>query len=419
MKFLRGRLRYLIAILVTILSLYMGRELSFFSSHVYSVNLYRYCVVAVLLYMTLCWVFSLFAIYYSPVSKQGSIETTKKKEKSYLLNLELLRVVFTLEVVFCHLSFNIKVWSASYQSVGFFFLLSGFLLIMNFMPEKRILDHIRNSVVRFVPLILLGTCLVGLLNFPIRLGVLISEITFLSYTGICWGSTYNFPSWYVSIFFWVTLFYFGLLKICRRDHLNIFFAIVSFFGLVALNKHGCLGFLGDEGTLAGLISMDLIYGVAVIALGCLAHPLCVELNKRNSCISKKKRIMYTVVEVLVMGYSIAMMHFSAISTTSYAYFTGVMFILIILFVLKIGYLSQFLEKRIWRYFSKYCLSVYLTHILIAKYICSFLYVSHTEVFREHTAMVIIIALLLCIFLGVWAHHVVEKPCARFLRKLFS
>ncbi|MBQ8347648.1 MAG: hypothetical protein IJY17_08630 [Alphaproteobacteria bacterium] len=55
-----------------------------------------------------------------------------------MMNMEFLRIVFTLSVVCCHFIGNLKIWNSAWISVEFFFILSGFLLIDTFNPERTV-----------------------------------------------------------------------------------------------------------------------------------------------------------------------------------------------------------------------------------------------------------------------------------------
>ena len=54
------------------------------------------------------------------------------------------------------------------------------------------------------------------------------------------------------------------------------------------------------------------------------------------------------------------------------------------------------------------------------YFCSgwYMNVNH-HVFDWFNFVVIVGVILLCCIFGVWAHHVIEKPCAKLLKKIWK
>ena len=73
-----------------------------------------------------------------------------------MMNLEFLRIVFTFAVVWCHFIVKFKIWQSGWLGVEFFFILSGFLLVLTFKPEKTVVSFIKNKWMRFAPLTLFG-----------------------------------------------------------------------------------------------------------------------------------------------------------------------------------------------------------------------------------------------------------------------
>lgn len=344
-----------------------------------------------------------------------------EKKAHILQNLEFLRIVFTLEILCHHFIGNLGLWQVSWQAVNFFFILSGFLMAKTFSPEKKMLDYVYNSVTRFMPLITLGVCLRLLCSKVINIEGALSEIFFLSTTGIYEDRPYNKVSWYISILFWVGLLFLFLLKTRRRESVNLCLGIMAFFGVIALNKRGFqLGFLGDDGTIGNLIEMTLVYGLALTAAGFLTWEIFSALKSRvTPHHSRARQIIFTLLELILLTYSVAMMHFPQLSTLNFAFSILVFSSLISMFVLKEGWFSRLLGKIEWSRISQYCLATYLTQGVIMWSIFPRVFNLHQELMMEHKVLTIMVTLTLCALVGVWARHVVEEPCGKLLRKLFG
>lgn len=79
-----------------------------------------------------------------------------------LVNIEFLRVAFTLMVVLRHIAIMCPAaCNTGEQGVQFFFLLSGYLLFLTYRPDRSLASFAVNKLIRFVPLVILGCVLSG------------------------------------------------------------------------------------------------------------------------------------------------------------------------------------------------------------------------------------------------------------------
>lgn len=344
----------------------------------------------------------------------------KSSGRGIMTNIEFLRIIFTIAILDCHFIGKLELWSSAHQAVGFFFILSGFFLAKTFSPNKSMLQFIKNSFIRFSPLILLGACLRCFFMSSIKLEGLLSEVFLVSTTGIYDERPYNAVSWYISVLFWVSLLYIYLLKTRKRETVNLVLSLIAFLGIIGLNKRGfsILRYLGNNGDIGYLFEMTLIYGLALVAVGYFAWLIYEQVRSRIEP-TRWRIIVFTFLEAAVLAYSIAMMHFKSISINNFAFISMIFASLIVLFSLKIGYVSRLLERNIWIKPAKYCLAVYLTQSVVMWGIFPYYLRGYREIFFEHKCLTILGVFILCCVLGIWAHHVVEKPCARFLRRILS
>ena len=352
------------------------------------------------------------------IVKRESLNNTQVREK--MANIEFLRIIFTLVILDRHFFDRLEIWTIGHQAVILFFIISGFFLAKTFSPNKSVLQYILNSIIRFCPLILVGACLRCLFVSPVKIEGILSEVFLFSATGICDGRPYNAVSWYISVLFWVSLLYIYLLKTRKRETVNLALAIISFLGIIGLNKRGFTinQFLGDKGDIGYIFEMTLIYGMVLIAVGYFTWLLYEQLrNMVEPTLGRK--IFFTIIEAALLFYSVAMMHIEAVSITNFAFLCMVFCALIILFSLKIGYVSRLLERGIWTKLAKYCLAVYLTQAVVMWGIFSWCFKQYNRLLMEHKCLTILSVLAVCCLIGVWAHHIIEKPCARFLKRLFS
>lgn len=348
----------------------------------------------------------------------GLLNKTQVREK--MANIEFLRIIFTLVILDRHFFDRLEIWTVGHQAVIMFFILSGFFLAKTFSPQKTVLQYIKNSIIRFCPLILVGACLRCLFVSPIKVEGILSEVFLFSATGIYDGRPYNAVSWYISVLFWVSLLYIYLLKTRKRETVNLVFAIIAFLGIIGLNKRGYTinQFLGDKGDIGYIFEMTLVYGLVLVAVGYFTWLLYEQLrNKIKPTLCRK--IFFTFMEAAVLVYSVAMMHIEAISINNFAFLCMVFGSLITLFSLKIGYVSRLLERGIWIKLAKYCLAVYLTQAVVMWGIFTWCFKEYKGILMDNKCLTILSVFAICCLIGIWAHHVIEKNGARFLKRVFS
>ena len=340
--------------------------------------------------------------------------------KERMANIEFLRIIFTIGVLCSHFFKELQLWNNGGWGVTFFFILSGFLLAKNFSPQKETSMVVKNMIIRFVPLIVLGSLLRCLFVSSVDLSGFFSEVFLLSSIGMLKVPQYNGVSWYISVLFWVSLMYFYILKTRKKETINFFLGVAAFIGLIALNKRGLTWdrVLGDPGDIGYLFEMRLIYGVTMVAIGYFVNSVY-ELLKNKVSTSLGSKITISLLELFLLCYSVSFVFFEDCAQPRVVYITLTFCALIILFALRIGYVSQILERKFWLRLSNYCLAVYLVQGFIVWNLVRFFLVGHSEWMLEHKSLVILITLSACCLAGIWAHHVIEKPCAKFLKKLMS
>lgn len=246
-----------------------------------------------------------------------------------------------------------------------------------------------------------------------------SEVFFLSTTGIYDGRPYNKVSWYISVLFWVLMLYLYILKSVKRETANLIFSITAFLGIIAVNKRGFrTEFLGDKGDIGYLFEMTMVYGLAMVAIGYFTWQIYDQIRHKIN-VTLLGKIVWTIMEIALLGYSVTMMHVDKLYTPNHVVCSAVFSALIILFALKIGYVSRLLEKNFWTKLSKYCLAIYLTQAVVVWGIFPKYLTEYQSVIMNNKGMTIAAVLAVCCCLGVWAHYVIEKPCAKFLKRVLS
>lgn len=319
-----------------------------------------------------------------------------------MMNLEALRIIFTFAVLWFHFVDLFKIWNASWLGVEFFFILSGFLLVLTFKPEKDFIGFIKNKWIRFTPLTVFGGMMFLVFEQQIDVPRLFVDLFFYARTGLA-GDGYNIPAWYISALMIVSGFYFYMMKNMKKETVNLLIAVFVFFSSVYAVR------FGDK--TIGIINGCFMRGVACVGLGYFLAEIY-KLLKNRPVVHQKA---YNLIEFGVFVFatlSIFIKSLYAGRVVTCIAFAGV----ILMFALRKGAVSQFFEKPAFAKMAKYCLAVYLTHFAVCRPVLGRLITKHGDWILSHSAVSIACVLLSVVALGVFAHHVIEKPATKALKE---
>ena len=334
-----------------------------------------------------------YLLYFPFCSQKDTKIQTLPTSSQKFMNIEFLRIVFTLFVVTCHIQIPLKVWSNTRYAVEFFFILSGFFLTLFFNPDKTTFSFIKQKICRFWPLLVFGALINCLFVRHINGSKLLSDIFLLS--NVLYKDTgYNGPAWYICVLFWVSLFYFSLFKTQKKSNINL---------IVGLCLFGSLSVLSDASFLGGKIR--IFRGIAGIGTGyyvALAYQQLSALPIRKSC-------FFSIAEGSLLLYCFLSMFYSKIFPDNPIFIMIAFAFLILLFVLKIGCVSRFFEKPIFVKLSKYCLSIYLTHETLTQPIMAMLLEKYADFMKAYFGLTWFIFISAACLLGIAAHYLIEKP----------
>lgn len=334
--------------------------------------------------------------------------------------MEFLRIIFTVGVLCYHFFPRLELWNRGCYGVVFFFILSGFLLHYTFSQDKTVPNFIIKKLVRFVPLIIFGSLLRILFVSKIDISMIFADLFLMPATGLYGKFGYNTVSWYIQALFWVSLFYFYLFKTKKKENVNLMMGLFAFFGLVAVIKRGIgiNSFLGDVGDIGYIFNMQLIYCLSCMALGYWISQIY-NLCDKQKIITNASKIFYTVLEAFVLSYSILLMFIKKLYPGNIAFMCISFSALIILFLLKRGWISQFFEKSCWKKISKYCLAIYLVQCVIVYDSFGWVLAKYSDFMMGYKLIAIFVTILCCFIVGILAHYLVEIPCYNFFAKWFK
>ena len=377
-------------------------------------------ILGVLFYIT--WL-SLYQCYIT--RNEPTVPILKENVSNFkIINIEFLRLVFTLIIVLHHTFKSLGIANRGWYGVEFFFMLSGFFLVYTFNNNCLTLDFIRKKIVRFVPLIVVGSFLNILYHQDISISKFLSAIFFMPGTGLFPEHSYLGPAWYLSVLFWVSILYFYIMKNFSPSKRNLIIGILTFIACLifirgASLKWGAFTVLGQKDTIEGIILMTLVRGIMNMGIGYFIAIYWIEVshNFEHKYNSNKQYFLFGIIEIVMLIYSTLML-FNNNLFPSQAIFVHISFIaLIYLWLIRKGFLSNLTNNILFLKLSKYLLGIYLCHSCIAEHLIPLLRRKYPDIIMGHSLLVIISSIISSIIIGIWAHYVIEKPGEKLLRKV--
>ena len=309
-------------------------------------------------------------------------------------NIEFLRIVYTYIIVFYHIFSVINIWTAGWLGVEFFFILSGVLFTLTYNPEKNINLFIEKKCIRFIPITIFGAILSLICNGRFDANRFFADV-FL-YSGIFPNIVgYNGPAWYISVLFWVLLFFFMIRKAMKKNKAYLIIFVITFVSSICVIKY--------RDIFVAVFSPHLLRGLACIGIGCFVAEMYLIYKERV-----KNSIFISILELFCLLYSILCIFVKSLFCDRIIACISFSF-LIFLFLQKKGFFSKILDNINWSNFSKYCLSIFLTHGVVTTYILP-------KYLAFGTLELSIIAIIAITLLGIVAYYMVENQIEKKLRR---
>ena len=353
------------------------------------------------------------------------------KQQSKLKNIEFLRFIFILILIYCHLplitqSFTdiplYKYISTHNQMsalvVDFFFILSGFFLKYTMNTELDTFDFLKKKFVRLWSVVALAVvgywslAMFGIDSFGLNVYNSLFSLFFVDNIGITLH--HCGPSWYVSVLVIVSLFYFSMYKAMGEKITNIIIGLMVWFAY-------CLTINVDNGAISQhimvqkeFLCMGLLRGVGGIGIGIFTYYIW---DKYKDSITYNNKFVYTLLETGLLGWCLYAMTASPKSIPNSMIFIIVFSILILLFLIKKGYLSQITESNWSVLFGRYTYSIFLTHLIIIFLIAGTCWNNSNIFIQKYPLLTLLLIYLFSFILGIITYHTIEKPDNKTFKKL--
>lgn len=332
--------------------------------------------------------------------------TAPKSAKAYL-NIEWLRVVFTLFVV-CNHFINRRAgdcMGGSY-AVTFFFILSGYLLSITYRPHKQFGDFAVQKLIRWIPLTVAGALLCGG-GWESLYNTLLIHNTGLAFTDVA-----NGPAWYLGVLFWVSVFLFTAIRVLPSGVCSLLIGTLTFLGLMLCARYG----EARERLVWDFCPVGLLRGIYGMGLGYLLSLICRRPRQRPQW-----RIDCTLAELGLVLYICISTFNSAVRLPYFIMVPLTTVSLLCLFIQQRGLLSLLAEQRFLAFGAKYCLAIYLTHYALTSRgpLKDLMNTWCADLGLDTCYTGLLLVLPCSILLGVTAHHLVEQPMTELLTRWYQ
>ena len=318
---------------------------------------------------------------------------------------------------------GIYLFPQGYIGVGFFFILSGFILSYSQKPEIR--NNIRKFYVarfaRIYPLHVITFCLVLFLLWikdnPIDIKIAVINLFLLqSFIPVSeYHFSINTPSWSISneMFFYLLFPFvvqFAISKSVKCKLVFLFLLTILYLLTLTLTSGNLQHYFAYVAPFYRFI--EFYIGMLLYSFW-KDNPLD-SLERESSA-----KIIFTLLELFAVVFLMCFVLFSYkitwVLTLSFYYWLP-MGLLIFVFAYSKGYISDIISKRFFVYLGEISFAFYLFHVPVIGFINPVL--KHLN-FTSCWEIKLLIFLLAIVLISFISYEYVEKPANKWIRKKFN
>ena len=310
--------------------------------------------------------------------------TVVQNQREQFFNIDFLRIAGTILVI------NHHIWqfaglakintvqmlkhnsSLGYIWVEFFYILAGFMLMYTMNGSNNI-EWVSYTIKRAkrlwfpIAISLLAVFIIslfGITKFNQYDDIMI--LLFLQSTGLMRGSIANNGFiWFVGPLFFMNLFYSYIKLNYARKTLNLLSCILAFISYAILvNKGNCFAGIGQ--VFYNFLPVGMIRGIGGVSAGIILYN-AYDYYKTHAgqlpC-SILKKLFITGIETYLLIFVINNTVFHRLSYKNDFLMVLIFCLLIWLFIMHKGYISSFLNNKIWKNIGKYSYNIYVMQAII-------------------------------------------------------
>lgn len=334
-------------------------------------------------------------------------------------NIEFLRFVFAL-IICCMHAAMITVYendffdslkknlADGYLAVDFFFIVSGFFFAKTLKINLSVSDFIKKKILRLWPVLAFSVLCVFLLSWWGSKSFNFYNNVFILLFLNCIGITLNEGggvTWYVSSLFFSFLFLFYLKKTVADNVFYLIVAIIITISYTALITVGGGNLNLTVQMISNFLCAGLLRGLGGMGLGILLFQW-ISNNQKKIETTFKNRLIYTLAEAVILGWIISGLAFHRLSYNNNFIFIIAFVVLIWLFLVKRGYLSNLLDNSFSEKIGRYSYSLFLMHLVVIEFWLSIYWFRNN--IPTHPAANFLLLIGLCLLVSIFVYHIIEK-----------
>ena len=348
------------------------------------------------------------------------------KMEGKLKNIEFIRIIGCIAIILFHLLYNsdLEITKNGNKAVDLFFIISGFFFIYKINLNISLFQFVKHKLIRLYPVILFAFLIVFILSlFGIFHINFYNEIfLLLGLTGTALSTNiYEMPlgqCWYCSSLVWILVLFFYLLKNYKIKNVNLVIALGVFFcySFILDARNGIINGMTDN--YYHIFNLGLMRAFGGIGIGYFIGNWYKDNCQKffNLKLGFFPKIYISVLEFICLYFVISNLTFHNSFCPNHFIFIIAFIILIMLFLFKKGYLSQFFDKQIFCQLGKYSYSIFVTHLIVIYPLRQFYFDKNWMVLNPGLCYISIMAA--CILLGIITYHLIEKPFSHYLNRKF-
>jgi peptidoglycan/LPS O-acetylase OafA/YrhL len=348
-------------------------------------------------------------------------------------NVDFLKFVFVILIIIFHCAraswgdpvlADFPGFRRGNVCVDFFFIIGGFFLF-SLMKEEDTFSFIKKKFFRLAPLLWAATLILYIMSlffsqieFVVTNNVL--RCLLLTHLGLLGkGQMISSIPWFVSVYFWVSIFYFYLNKlVTNKKALNFTISLIIYIGFILYIKAMGAATTGGVSKVSfGFINIGVLRGLIGFGIGYIIA--MIYKSKFLFNVSKIGRIFISFTEILIVYFMINHLVFNDhMPGGSLFTFSFLFSILFYCFLIKKGIISALLDNKWLGHLGKYSYAIYTIHWIVIKFFQYVVYDHHTQYYSHHQMTLILYITVASLVLSFFLHHLLEKPAYKYLRNKF-
>jgi peptidoglycan/LPS O-acetylase OafA/YrhL len=359
---------------------------------------------------------------------------TPASGRKFYYHIDLMRFLFSVLIVLFHvLNSNIIPFvsdpiyetlgaSVNYSTniVACFFMISGFFMYQSVRtgPQMSIFEYIAGRAVRLWPAMFVALLSEYALSGKFDLTKILLNGAFLQCSGL--SLSYQGILWYVSSFFFASIFLFAILQILNKRKAAFVISLLTYFSLVFLINYN-YGYIGGRETVLYVVNLGIVRGVSGIGVGILLHMVYEKLCNMLDIAPPSawfNRILFgvkLVFEIFAVIYLVRYFLLSA-RTSNHMELIIIFSVFLLCLVSDNDPLGRILNRKWIGFAGKYAYSIYVVQqagfIILKKTLWT------SESFTSNVWLALSVSVLFVVALGIAVFYIVEQPCTRLYQKWY-